>query len=47
MTAQTAREDEDYVIRAEVGECTAAGDHEVVFERCIHCGAEFPEDDDE
>lgn len=33
--------DEEAAIRAEVGECTAAADHEVLFGMCAHCGAEF------
>jgi hypothetical protein len=39
-------EDEATAVRAELGECTMAGDHEVVDGLCIHCGAEFEMDGD-
>jgi hypothetical protein len=32
---------EDDRIKAELGECIYAGDHEDVDSVCIHCGAEF------
>lgn len=37
---------EDERVRAEVGECIRAGDHDVIGGLCIHCGAVFDEDED-
>jgi hypothetical protein len=37
-------EDEATAVRAELGECTVAGDHVVSNGLCIYCGAEFEDD---